>query len=284
MINKEYRQRTYRLTVLVFLALSSFLNGQDLFAQATDIQLSGKVIDADSLSPIASVFIYVSGQERGAVTHENGFFSISFNPSDTLVFSSVNYQSKFYLLPDSLKSGRPFIEVKMNIRTIKLDPLVVKGHLNPAAVRRYIDNVNKKKKDENVPNIYRNHPQSEPKTTPAGREHTVSLGTSTKPEGGAALEGALTGLANLFNKRAQQQKRIAALLEARQNREAQKAYQDFINTKFNEEVVSEATGLTGSELNEFLNYCNLSNEFVYYATEYELLEAIFARYYRFMGY
>ena len=66
MINKEYRQRTYRLTVLVFLALSSFLNGQDLFAQATDIQLSGKVIDADSLSPIASVFIYVSGQERGA--------------------------------------------------------------------------------------------------------------------------------------------------------------------------------------------------------------------------
>jgi hypothetical protein len=188
------------------------------------------------------------------------------------------------MLPDSLRRGRPYIEVSMQIRIIKLKPLVVKGHLNPAAVRRYLDNVNNRKREEHPPNIYRNKPQSEPITTPAGRKHTVSLGTSTKPEGGAALEGALTGLANLFNKRAQQQKRIAALLEAKQNREAQKTYQNFIDTKFNQQVVAEATGLSGSQLDEFLQYCNLSNEFVYYATEYELLAAIFSRYYRFMGY
>lgn len=260
------------------------LAGIALRGQTSEIELSGKVIDADSLTPIPSVFIYTASEEGGAITNQNGFFSIRFSPSDTLVFSSVNYESTFYVLPDSLRKGKPYIEVSMQIRIVRLKPIVVRGHLNPAAVRRYIDNVNNKKREENTPNLYRNKPQSEPITTPAGRKHTVSLGTSTKPEGGAALEGALTGLANLFNKRAQQQKRIAALLEARQNREAQKAYQDFINTKFNEQVVSEATGLTGNELKEFLDYCNLSSEFVYYATEYELIEAIFARYYRFMGY
>jgi hypothetical protein len=252
--------------------------------QSRLIDVSGKVVDADSLSPVSSVFIYVPDTEKGAITNENGFFSITIQPTDTLIFSAVNYLPKVYVLPDSLRSGRPFIEIALTLRTIELDEVVVQGHLNPAAVRRYLDNVNKKRRQENPPNIYRDKPQSEPKTRPAGREHTVSLGTSTKPEGGAALEGALTGLANLFNKRAQQQKRIAALLEARKNLEAQRAYREFINSKFNEDVVSEATGLEGQELNEFLDYCNLSDEFIYYASEYELLEAIFSRYYRFMNF
>ena len=253
-------------------------------AQTRLINVSGKVIDADSLTPIPSVFIFIPGQDAGAITNENGFFSILMPSTDTLVFSSVNYESTFYVLPDSLRKGSPYIEVPMTLRTIELDEVIVKGHLNPAAVRRYLDNVNRKRKDDNPPNIYRNKPQSEPKTRPEGRDHTVSLGTSTKPEGGAALEGVLTGLANLFNKRAQQQKRIAALLEARQNREAQEAYQDFIDSKFNEDVVAEATGLSGAQLRDFLDYCNLSNEFIYYASEYELMEAIFDRYYRYMKY
>lgn len=256
----------------------------DVRAQSTVVNVSGKVIDADSLTPIPSVFIYIPSQEAGAISNENGFFSIKIKPSDTLVFTSVNYEPTYYILPDSLKKGNPFLEIRMNIRTIALDPVIVKGHLNPAAIRRYLDNVNRKKREENPPNIYRDKPQSDPITKPAGREHTVSLGTSTKPEGGAALEGVLTGLANLFNKRAQQQKRIAALLEARQNREAQEAYQDFVKSKFNEQVVAEATGLAGRQLDEFLKYCNLSDEFIYYASEYEILEAIFNRYYRFMKY
>lgn len=250
--------------------------------QASLVNVSGKVIDADSLSPIPLVFIYVPNKETGAISNENGFFSIRISPQDTLVFSAVNYVSTYYVLPDSLKKGRPYIEVPMTLRTIELDEVVVKGHLNPAAVRRYLDNVNQKRREENPPNIYRNKPQSAPITTPEGRKHTVSLGTSTKPEGGAALEGVLTGLANLFNKRAQQQKRIAALLKARQTREAHQAYKDFIDSKFNEQVVAEATGLKGRQLEEFLEYCNLSDEFIYYASEYELLEAIFDRYYRFM--
>lgn len=269
----------YHLLRITCILISVVAWSQTLGQTATWIDVSGKVIDADSLTPIASVFIYVPNQETGAISNENGFFSIKIRTTDTLVFSAVNYQSKFYILPDSLKKGHPYIEIPMIFRTIELEEVIVKGHFNPAAVRRYLDNLNRKRIEDNPPNIYRKRPQSEPITTPKGREHTVSLGTSL--EGGAALEGVLTGLANLFNKRAKQQKRIAAYLEARQNREAQEAYKDFINSKFNENVVAEATGLTGARLDEFLRYCNLTNEFIYYATEYELLEAIFSRYYRF---
>ncbi len=252
------------------------------------INVSGKVIDADSLTPIASVYIYVPEREPGAtaligaVSNENGFFSIRIKTTDTLAFSAVNYLTKYYMLPDSLKRGSPYVEIPMIFRTIELKEVVVKGHLNPAAVRRYLDNLRRRRKGENPANITRNIPQSDPISTPQGRKHTVSLGTSTKPEGGAALEGVLTGLANLFNKRAQQQKRIAKFMEAQKTREAQEAYQDFIDSKFNEQLVSEATGLKGVKLEEFLDYCNLSTDFIYYATEYQLLEAILDRYYRFI--
>ena len=87
------------------------------------INVSGKVMDADSLTPIGSVYIYVPNQDAGAISNENGFFSIQINPSDTLVFSAVNYLSTFYILPDSLRRGRPYIEIPMQLRTIKLKKL-----------------------------------------------------------------------------------------------------------------------------------------------------------------
>jgi len=58
----------------VFLLIAAWSQGH---AQNTSlIELSGKVIDADSLTPIASVYIYVPDQDVGAISNENGFFSI----------------------------------------------------------------------------------------------------------------------------------------------------------------------------------------------------------------
>ena len=246
------------------------------------MEISGKVIDADSLTPLGSVHVYVLNDEQGTITNSNGFFSISMLANDTLVFSAVSYETRYYLLPDSLKRGKPFIEVAMKLRTVQLKEVVVYGQLNPAAVRRYLENINNKKREDNPPDIKRQRPTAEPKTVPKEREHTVGFGSSL--EGGTALEGVLTGLANLFNKRAQQQKRINKLLEARRNQEAQRIYLEFIMSKFNEELVAEATGLSGASLERFMEYCNFSNEFIYSATEYELLAAIFAKLERFERY
>lgn len=251
-----------------------------LQAQTRDtVQVSGKVVEGETQLPIASVHVFILNQEQGTISNKNGFFSIKIPVNDTLVFSSVSYETKYYVLPDSLRRGRPFIEIALDSRLVQLREVVVHGQLNPAAVRRYLDNINSKRRSENPPDLNREIPKSEPKTVPKERKHTVGLGSSM--EGGAALEGVLTGLANLFNKRAQQQKRIAKLLEERKNLEAQRAYQDFLKSKFNQEIVAEATGLEGRRLQLFLDFCNFSDEFIYAATEYEMLAAIFGKLERF---
>ncbi len=265
---------------LVLLGCYQTFFQEECYAQGrSTIDVSGKIIDADSLDPIPAVHVFIKDQTQGTISNRNGFFSISIGVGDTLVFSSVGYHTLFYRLPDSLNIRNPFIEISLKSDTIKLKEVLVRGHLNPAAVRRYLENIKAQKRHNNPADLTRDIPKSTPKTKPEGRAHTVGLGSST--EGGAALEGVLTGLANLFNKRAQQQKRIARLLEERRNLEAQKAYREFLDTKFNEQIVAEATGLQGSRLDKFLAYCNFSDEFIYAATEYEILAAIFSRLERF---
>ncbi len=248
-------------------------------AVAQQVQLSGKVMDADSLLPVASVHVYIKGEDQGTISNVNGFFSLNISNRDTVVFSSVNYQTQAIVAYDSLGIGRLFLEILLKPRTVKLKEVVVYGQLNPAAVRRYLQNVRDKKKADNPPNVERYVPTSEPITRPKERKNTVGLGNSL--QGGSGLEGVLTGLANLFNKRAQQQKRIAKLLEARKQQEAQEAYKEFIAAKFNQRIVAEATGLSGYRLQRFVDYCNFSDEFIYSASEYEMLAAIFSKLRRF---
>ena len=250
--------------------------------QAQELRLSGQVVDLDSLQPLPSVHIFRQSDSLGTISSENGYFSITLDPNDSLIFSTVNYERKVLAVPDSLRRGRPYLQVFLKARTILLKEVVVNAYLNPAAVNQYLENLDRLKQGNNKSEPERYQPATKGRQG-VEREHTVGLGTSSNPNGGAALEGALTGLANLFNKRAKQQKKIKALLEADKLADAAKAYDDFIKSKFNVEVIQEATGLEGATLNRFVAYCKLSDTFVYQATEYELIVAILNKLDRFQG-
>ena len=266
-ISRSFRPYLLGWLVIFTLAFAS----TDL--QGQEIRLSGRVIDVDSLQPLPSVHIFRQSDSLGTISSENGYFSIILQPTDSLIFSAVNYERKAIAIPDSLRKGRPYLEVEMKLRTILLKEVVVNAYLNPAAVNQYLENLDRLKQGKNKSDPkqdqldYKGRQGTQPK-------HTVGFGSSTSPSGGTAIEGALTGLANLFNKRAKQQKRIKQLLEAEKLTDAAKAYDDFIDSKFNVEVIQEATGLEGIALDRFVAYCQLSNTFVYQATEYELLVAI----------
>ena len=49
---------------------------------------------------------------------------------------------------------------------------------------------------------------------------------------------------------------------------------EIINSKFNKRNVGELTGLKGEELVEFMDYCNLPEEFLLNASEYDILDTV----------
>ena len=77
--------------VIIRLVLICTLSGivSTVYSQ---VKISGIVADSLSFKPIPNVHITVKNKNRGIVADENGFFRITANSFDTLVFSVVGYK------------------------------------------------------------------------------------------------------------------------------------------------------------------------------------------------
>ncbi len=63
------------------------------------IQLSGIVLGEDSVSGLPGAHVYVPKAGRGTSTQTNGFFSMPVLEGDSVVFSSVGYVRRHYIVP-----------------------------------------------------------------------------------------------------------------------------------------------------------------------------------------
>jgi CarboxypepD_reg-like domain len=64
------------------------------------IQLSGVVLDEDSVIALPGVHVYVPKAGRGTSTNASGFFSMPVLVGDSVVISSVGYQRRHYIVPN----------------------------------------------------------------------------------------------------------------------------------------------------------------------------------------
>jgi hypothetical protein len=76
-------------------------------AQQTEIiQFSGLVMTSDSLRAIPLVNIYSKQSGTGTFTDYQGFFSLVAREGDTIVFSSIGFNTATTIIPDSLTQSR----------------------------------------------------------------------------------------------------------------------------------------------------------------------------------
>lgn len=107
------------LLLLTFLVLGSNI----AFGQGKPenyIQLSGVVVDDDSLRGIPFVSVLVKGTKRGTVTDFYGFFSVVVQPGDELQFFSINHKNAVYKLEDTLSLKHYFVIQRLLKDTILL--------------------------------------------------------------------------------------------------------------------------------------------------------------------
>ena len=102
-----------------------------LFAQADEdqlndvIQLTGAIVESDSLRPLPFVHISVKNSRIGTISDYYGFFSFVAHKNDTIVFSSVGYRRSQFIIPDSLlKSSYSMIHL-MTADTMILDEVTI---------------------------------------------------------------------------------------------------------------------------------------------------------------
>jgi hypothetical protein len=82
------------------LLLTGVLNPVAAQNQKRVIQLSGVVLDQDSIVPLPGVHAYVPKAGRGTSTNASGFFSMPVLVGDSVVISSIGYQRQHYIVPN----------------------------------------------------------------------------------------------------------------------------------------------------------------------------------------
>jgi len=92
------------------------------------IQFSGVVVTDENgmVQPLPYVNIFIKGSTgRGTYTSNDGFFSIVAREGETVIFSSVGYESVEYLIPDTLSSSRYSFFQIMTQDTVLLPETVI---------------------------------------------------------------------------------------------------------------------------------------------------------------
>ncbi len=108
--------------VALFLSLALPLKAQ--FVNPDTIQLSGVVLDADSLTALPNVHI-VSHRYKGTLTDVDGQFSFKINASDTLKFTYLGYKPYIYVVPDTLFLKHYIAGIVLRRDTIMLSEVII---------------------------------------------------------------------------------------------------------------------------------------------------------------
>ncbi len=113
--------------LLLFFALAGSIHAQfRLFSSPQKVvQFSGVVVSGIDSSPLAFSTIYIANRERGTVADASGFFSFVAISGDSVRFSSVGYQTRWLVIPDTIRHDAYSIVMPLEQDTIMLLETVI---------------------------------------------------------------------------------------------------------------------------------------------------------------
>lgn len=114
--------------VILFVFFGMYATSQQdslMYLDSNLIQLSGVVIDEESLDPMPYTTVFDRSIRRGVIADFYGFFSTPVYPGDTLYFSYFGYKTSTYVVPDTLTDNRYSIIHMLHKDTLNIPEVVV---------------------------------------------------------------------------------------------------------------------------------------------------------------
>lgn len=235
--------------------IGTSINAQDV---NTSVEIEGHVLNDATDKPLENVNIVNLNTVRGTVTDADGFFKIKAAVNDTLYFSYLGFKSiRVRVSNDWLKYGD--IKIKMTELGIALEEVVVKD----VQLTGYVE------VDARIIPIFDNY-----------RYRIAGVGAGY--EGGNKQPGAVTKvlsaifnpadfLYNVFGKRPKEMRKLRKMKEDDEIR-------NLLQNKFDRETLMMVLQLEKADIDEILNKCNYSNDFIKTANDLQILDAISACY------
>ena len=246
---KNFYLIIFLLTLAVFTANAQ--SSLDHEPVAFTINISGEIIDQENGEAVPYVNIINKNTDQGTTSDLSGKFNIPVSQADTLIFSAVGFDKYTLVVAnENVKDNQLKVKILLEPSTYELSPVNVYAYKDEASFKQAI-------LDLDVPQ------SPQPKIVIPGSYD----GPRHDLNGKFAISSPISAVQNLFSKEAK---------ELRKYQEVMKEYpqQKLIVEKYNREVVEKITGLKDKELNEFMLFCKIPDDYIIKANDYEIILAV----------
>jgi hypothetical protein len=217
--------------------------------------IQGTVINADTKEPLPGVHIYTTRLSRGTATDGQGRFAIEVSPHDTLLFTSIGFDTRMFSKEQLTELG-PQLIIELNTRVYELDNVEVTAQLSYEAFKKSVV-------DLNVPTEQRGFQLD----IPPDAYIYDPRDPSTQQPVGVVAKGPVSALYDALSKEGREKKKLAALKEKSTERK-------IIDARYNTEVVKRITNLNDEGAKRFMEWCKFDDDLILEATDYDLAVAM----------
>ena len=241
-------RRKFILILFTVFMITSALSvyGQTTATQSLDslIMVQGQLRDITSGVPIPYAHIINSKFKRVEVSDTLGFFTILMRKTDTLIITAIGYEDTRFTLPGFWPANHYSGVIYVKEKVYHIEGVTVHGLGTYEQFKQKVLALDlSKDKVIKMQNYY-----DRILTEEAIKYQKVSTGLS-------------------FSLRTPEERSLKKLAKV----EEEQRKQDLIDSKFNKAIISQLTGLHGTELEKFMRYCQLPEDFILKAPEYDIL-------------
>jgi hypothetical protein len=224
--------------------------------------LKGIIINCVSRQPVSFADIYNESKRKGLYADSSGHFIMSVDNGDTLVIQSMAYFPVIHYV-NNVTSGI--------CDTLKLCP----KEYNLGEVSIELPGTYQEFKHSFLTISPKEAYKIEGLPEPKYQEIPSLLDTNYLTSDHFAIYNPIDYLYYTYSREEKSKRKVFYL-------ERQKREQFIIDKKFNRALIMRMTGLEGDSITEFIIFCNFSHEFLYYATELEIVESIDRKFQEFL--
>ena len=224
---------------IVILVLFPFF----VFAQER-MTLNGNVFDGITFYPVTEANIYNFSSKQYVFTDKAGNFEILAKLGDTIIVSKPIYKQDFFIITPEIMEKK-HIDVPIYYKVILLKEVSI------FSLPATFDEFKKDFINTNLSDFYRIM-----EGTTLSKEDRIGFGNNNllgliPGEVGKAISSPISFLYDKFSRKARMERLYIEMSDKQEER-------DNFHLKYNRDLVSSLTGLTGTELLDFMTFCRFS--------------------------
>jgi hypothetical protein len=252
----------YQRLSLIFLGILILNFNQNADCQVNNKKLlvvRARLVESRERKPILFAQVINKNMKWGVVSDTAGIFSISANLYDTLYISAIGYYPALIEATDSLKRQIhipviPLVEQVYELDQVNIYSLGTYQQFKYKVLHNKVPDNHMQQLAELIQKDIAKMPKH-----PLQEQASIPLGSP------------ITAIYMLLSKEG---KGLRKFEKANENRKVLV----YAYSKFNRDIVSQATGLKGQMLDKFLEFCHPDYDFIIYASEYEIHKQILEDY------